>query len=207
MTEESCESNPVLLMIESMRSVRDFKPDEVEERKLRTILHAAVMGPSSGNSQPWEFVVLRDREKKRLVGDAVSARWHSTMDARIPKMPSKSRRLYEGASRLVDHTSDVPIVVLACLDLDRASKSEEARYASIYPAVENLMLAAWSLGLACCLTTHACSPSRGEEEVKGILGMPKNIKIAAFIYVGYPGRKHGIPSRLGLERVVHYDGW
>ncbi len=207
MARESQASNPTLLTIETMRSVRDFRPDPVEDEKIGRILRAAVMAPSSGNSQPWEFVVVRDQDKKRLVGRVVSERWHRAMDSRIARMPPESKRIFEGASRLVDHTSSVPVVILACLDLDRASRSEEARYASIYPAVQNLMLAAWSLGLASCITTHACSPSRGEGEVKGILGMPKNVKVAAFIYLGYPARKLGPPIRAGLERVVHYDGW
>ncbi len=129
------------------------------------------------------------------------------MDSRIAAMPPKDKRVYEGVTRLVDRTPGVPVIILACLDLNRASKSEEARYASIYPAVQNLMLAASSLGLGSCITTHACSAARGETEVKEILGIPSHVKIAALIYLGYPARPHGPPTRTGVDRVVHYDAW
>jgi nitroreductase len=200
-------SNPTLETIMTMRSVRDFKPDPVDDEKLRIILGAAVMAPSSGNSQPWEFVVIRDSDTKRRVEEVIRGRWHAAMDSRIAAMPPKERRLYEGSTRLVDRTSNVPVIILACVDLNRASKSEEARYASIYPAVENLMLAAWSMGLGACITTHGSSAARGEAEVKAILGIPGNIKIAALLYVGYPARQHHPPTRLGIEKVIHNDAW
>jgi nitroreductase len=204
---ESIGTNPTLQTIETMRSIRDFKPDTVEDDKIRAVLEAAVMAPSSGNTQPWEFVVVREEGKKRLVGNVISNRWHRLMDSYITTLPSKERRIYEGATQLVDHTSNVPVIILACLDLKRASKSEEARYASIYPAVQNLMLAAWSIGLGSCITTHACSVPRGETEVKEILGIPKHIKISALVYLGYPARPHRPPTRISFDQVVHYDAW
>jgi nitroreductase len=204
---ENAGDNPTIRTIKTMRSVRDFRPDPVEEHKVRAVLEAAVMAPSASNSQPWEFVLLRDEAKKRLVGKIVSDRWHEQMDARMRTMPPEAKRIYDSATELVDNTSAVPVVVLACLDLNRASKSEEARYASIYPAVENLMLAAWSLGLGSCITTHGCSVPRGETEVKQALGIPAHVKIAALVYLGYPARAHRPPKRPGIEKVVHRDGW
>ncbi|HUI01459.1 MAG TPA: nitroreductase family protein [Nitrososphaerales archaeon] len=204
---DSLGANPTLQTIATMRSVRDFKPDPVDDDKIRTVLEAAVRAPSSSNSQPWEFLVLRDAKVKRRVGEVVSARWHALMDAGMAKMPPDRRRIYDGATRLVDHTGTVPVVILACIDLNRASKSEEAKYGSIYPAVENLMLAAWSLGLGCCITTHGSSTARGEAEVKKVLGVPESIKVAAMIYMGYPSKKHRPPIRAAVDRVVHYDAW
>jgi nitroreductase len=200
-------ANPTLKTISTMRSIRDFRPDPVEEAKLRTVLEAAIRAPSSSNSQPWQFVVLRDVRVKRKVGEVISARWHALMDPAMAKMPPDRRRIYEGATRLVDHTADVPVVILACIDLNKASKSEEAKYASIYPAVQNLMLAAWSLGLGACITTHGCSASRGEPEVKEILGIPEGVKVAALVYLGRPAKPPKPPVRPGIERVVHYDSW
>lgn len=199
--------NPTIQTIETMRSVRDFKPDRVEDGKLLSILEAAIRAPSSGNSQPWAFIVVREKEKKRLVGRVISERWHELMDSRIAKMPSDTRRIYEGATTLVDSTADIPVIVLACIDMEKASRSEEARYASIYPAVQNMMLAAWSLGLGSCITTHASSPSRGEEDVKRILGIPRDVKIACLVYLGYPARPLGPPVRPGVGKFVHYEAW
>ncbi len=199
--------NPTLQTIGTMRAVRGFRPDPVEDEDVRTVLQAAVMAPSSGNSQPWEFVVIRDAGIKGRLGTIISDRWHRLMDSRIAKMPPDARRIYEGATRLVDSTAAVPVVILACLDLNRASRSEEARYASIYPAVQNLMLAAWSLGLGTCITTHGCSAPRGEAEVKKALGIPEHVKVAALVYLGHPARPHGPPVRAGVDQVVHHDAW
>jgi len=206
MTENAVD-NPTIRTIETMRSVRDFRPDPVEDHTVRAVLQAAVAAPSASNTQPWEFVLLRDEATKRLVGKLVGDRWHKLMDSYIRTLPPRTRRIYEGATRLVDDTSAVPVVVLACIDLERASKSEEARYASIYPAVQNLMLAAWSLGLGACLTTHGCSVPRGEAEVKEALGIPRHIKVAAMVYLGYPARAYRPPKRRDIEKVLHNDAW
>jgi len=204
---EPGDSNPTIRTMETMRAIRDFKQDRVEDAKLREIFEAAVMAPSSSNSQPWEFVVVRDPEKKAAVGAIISEKWHKLMDPNMESLPPDRRRLYEEVARLADNTAKVPVLVLACIDLNRASKSEEARYASIYPAVQNLMLAAWSLGLGTCITTHASSPQRGENEVKEALRIPKHIKVAALVYLGYPSKPPKPPTRVEAERAVHYDVW
>ena len=204
---EPGDSNPTIRTMETMRAIRDFKQDRVEDAKLREIFEAAVMAPSSSNSQPWEFVVVRDPEKKAAVGAIISEKWHKLMDPNMESLPPDRRRLYEEVARLADNTAKVPVLVLACIDLNRASKSEEARYASIYPAVQNLMLAAWSLGLGTCLTTHGCSPEHGENEVKEILSIPEHIKVAALVYLGYPEGALSPPKRRALGAFVHNEGW
>jgi len=83
------------------------------------------------------------------------------------------------------NSEKVPALVYCCLDLNRIGRGEEVRYASIYPAVQNLMLAAHAFGLGTCLTIHGSKPTRGEPEVKKILGIPENIKIACLVYMGY----------------------
>jgi hypothetical protein len=80
------------------------------------------------------------------------------------------RDVYDEATEMLRNTEKVPVIVYCCVDLNRVGKSEEVRYASIYPAVQNLMLAAHALGLATCLTVHGSTPTRGEPEVKKILG-------------------------------------
>ena len=69
------------------------------------------------------------------------------------------------------------------------------------------MLAAHALGLGTCLTVHGSTSTRGEPEVKKILGVPDHVKIACLVYMGYPTRKHGPPKRKPVENYVHYDAW
>jgi nitroreductase len=99
------------------------------------------------------------------------------------------------------------VIIYCCVDLNRVGKSEEVRYASIYPAVQNLMLAAYAIGLATCLTVHGSTPTRGEPEVKKILGIPEHVKIACLVYLGYPGSRLGRPKRKPIEKFTHHDQW
>ena len=189
-----------------MRAVRNFKPDPVEDDKVRLVLEAATKAASGGNSQPWAFIVVRGRERKLQVQKVISREWHKEMDVEIEGMPPKRRRMYQSAANLVDHTADVPVIILACLDLTKSGR-DELKYASIYPSVQNLMTAAWSLGLGTCLTTHGCSPEHGENEVKEILSIPEHIKVAALVYLGYPEGALSPPKRRALAAFVHNEGW
>lgn len=194
-----------LELIYSLRAVRDFREDEVDEEKMQKVIEAATMAPSAGNTQPWEFIVITSRKEKENLGKTFSATWHKRMDRIIPRMPAKTKKIYEAASRLVDSTEKVPALILVCLDLAKSSKAEESRYASVYPAVQNLMLAAKALGLGTCPTTHGVGADRGENEVKSMVGIPEGIKIVATIYLGFPARKYGPPHREPVR--IHYDKW
>lgn len=198
----------VLEAIHTLRAVRHFKPNAVEDEKIRTILDAAIRAPSGGNTQPWEFVVVTDPQLKQGIKQPIAEAWRALMKSpRIQALPPKVKAIYEEATELVEATEKVPALILACIDLNRASRSEEARYASIYPAVQNLMLAAHELGLGTCLTTHGSTPTRGEDEVKRVLGIPRDVKVACVIYLGYPARKLTPPKRRPIREVTHYNKW
>jgi nitroreductase len=199
--------NRFMDVILSLRTVRNFKTDQIEDEKISLILKAATSAPSSGNTQPWEFIVVKDFQIKKKIKNIISSTWRNHVINRLNEMDDKTRRVYDDATQLVDNSEKIPVIIFACLDLRKASKSEESKFASIYPAVQNLLLAAHSIGLGTCLTTHACTPSRGEEDVKSILGVPEYVKITALIFLGYPEKILGPPKRHELSTVVHIDGW
>jgi nitroreductase len=122
-------------------------------------------------------------------------------------MSPRVRDVYDEATEMLRNTEKVPAIICCCVDLTRVGKSEEVRYASIYPAVQNLMLAAHGLGLATCLTVHGSTPTRGEPEVKKILGIPDHVKVACLVYLGYPAVRLGRPKRKPIEKFVHHDRW
>jgi len=122
-------------------------------------------------------------------------------------MSERMRDVYDEATDMLRNTETTPVIIYCCIDLDRVGKSEEVRYASIYPAVQNLMLAAHALGLATCLTVHGSTPTRGEPEVKKLLGIPEHVKIACLVYLGYPAVRLGRPKRKLIEKFTHYDHW
>ena len=191
--------------INTLRSVRKFKPDPVPEDKLKIILESASKAASGSNTQPWEFVIVRDPKVKARLKEPMLRTWLERLAG--SGMSRRMRDVYDEATEMLRNTEKVPVIVYCCLDLDRVSKSEEVRYASIYPAAQNLMLAAHAQGLATCLTVHGSTPTRGEPEVKKILGIPEHVKIACLVYLGYPAVKLGRPKRKPVERFTHNDRW
>jgi len=195
----------VLEGINTLRSVRKFRMDPVPDEVLKKILEAASKAASGSNTQPWEFVVVRDPKQKAQLKDPMLRTWLQRLSN--SGMSDRMRVVYDEATEMLRNTEKVSVIVYCCVDLNRVGKSEEVRYASIYPAVQNLMLAAHALGLATCLTVHGSTPTRGEPEVKRILGVPEHIKIACLIYLGYPAVRLGRPKRKPVEKFLHYDHW
>jgi nitroreductase len=196
----------VLDGINSLRSVRKFKSDPIPEDKLKIVLESASKAASGSNTQPWEFVVVRDARMKARLKEPMLRTWLARL-AGSTGMSPRMRDVYDEATEMLRNTEKVPVIVYCCVDLNRVGKSEEVKYASIYPAVQNLMLAAQALGLATCLTVHGSTSTRGESEVKSILGIPEQVKIACLVYLGYPALRLGRPKRKPIEKFTHYDRW
>jgi nitroreductase len=196
----------VLEGISSLRSVRKFKPDPIPEDKLRVVLESASKAASGSNTQPWEFVVVRDAKMKARLREPMLRKWLERL-AGSSGMSLHMRDVYDEATEMLRNTETVPVIIYCCVDLNRVGKSEEVRYASIYPAVQNLMLTAHAIGLATCLTVHGSTPTRGEPEVKKILGIPEHVKIACLVYLGYPAVRLGRPKRKPIEKFTHHDHW
>ena len=196
----------------SQRSIHRFTPDPVSDEEITTILRAAVRAPSGGNSQPWHFLVVRDRDLKRRIGE-----YHgkATLEARRERgaAPPPASQPLLAADWLAQHMEDVPVLVLACVELNTRSSSpdEPSRDlftggANIYPAIQNLMLAARGLGLGTALTTRF---RRYEREIKELLGIPANVEVAALIPMGHPGEgEHfGGSRRKPVKEVTFYNRW
>ena len=192
--------------INTLRSVRRFKSDPVPNDAVTTILKAASKAASGSNTQPWEFVVVRDPKVKARLTEPMLETWLKRLGTG-PAMSGRLKEVYDEATEMLRNTEKVPVIIYCCIDLNRVSKSEEVRYASIFPAVQNLILAAHALGLGTCLTVHGSTPTRGEPEVKKILGIPNSVKIACLVYLGYPTVKLGPPRRRPIENYTHHDRW
>ena len=196
----------ILEGINTLRSVRKFKPDPVPEEGLRVILDAASKAASGSNTQPWEFVVVRETSVKARLKEPMLRAWLARLGGSTG-MSTRMRDVYDEATEMLSNTEKIPIIIYCCVDLNRVGKSQEVMYASIYPAVQNLMLAAHAIGLATCLTVHGSTSARGEPEVKRILGIPEHVKVACLVYLGFPAVKLGRPKRKPIEKFVHYDRW
>ena len=194
------------------RAIRRLAPDPIPDDDLSTIMWHATRAPSGTNRQPTRFVVLRDgpkaAEAKRLLGTAFRAGWTdkavsagyeagSAVDASTPKGRQRAAMQY-----FVDEFEQIPVVVLACMVRYRDPSPYEG--ASVYPACQNLLLAARALGYGGVITGwhHAVA-----DELRELLGIPDGAGLHACIPLGRPIGHHGPVRRLPLADVVFDDAW
>jgi len=198
-------NEPVSLFdaIYSQGAIRHFNTQPVSDEAVETILNAAIRAPSGGNRQPWRFLVIRDAAIKRQLGQWYLAAWQ----AAIASMETITQPYRYGAE-LAQQMATVPVLILACIDHGPAGTGPGpvTRGASIYPAVQNLLLAARALGLGTVLTTLH---TQYEREIKTLLRIPDTVETAALIPVGYPaeGVHGGRARRRPLSEVVFHERW
>jgi nitroreductase len=192
--------------IHSQRAIRRFNDEPVPDELVRKILDAAIRAPSGGNRQPWSFIVVTDTTVKLELGRLYKESWDQ---GGVSKMTSHAdfsiARVYTSAQYLADRMGEAPVLVLACIETGGGDTSITTG-SSIYPAVQNLMLAARGLGLGTVITTI----HKGREaEVKTLLGIPANVETAALIPMGFPGEgaRFGPTKRVPVDEVAHRDRW
>ena len=191
-------------VVRSQRGIRRYAPDPVPDEVVDRILQAAVWAPSGSNRQPWAFIVIRDREVKRRMGELYRA---GSAAARGEDPPPAAPPSDEEWADLSEHMEDVPVLIMCCFERwDTRGGRELLVGAHLFPAVQNLLLAASALGLGTRLTTIW---QHRDAEVKELLGLPENVEAIALIPLGYPGGgEHlGGSRRKSVADVTHYDRW
>ncbi len=195
--------------IYSLRAMRRLKPDAVPEADLRYIVDAATQAPSAVNNQDWAFVVVTDPEQRRRLGEIYRAIGRKVIRDRAlasGELPDEAERVYRRAMILVEHLGEAPALILVAVRGTPPTTAAEGSswFGSIYPAIQNLMLAARTRGLGTTLTTlHKLR----ENDVKAILGIPDAFETIALIPVGYPQGRWGRPLRGPSAEVTHWDRW
>lgn len=194
------------------RSIRRYTTEPIPDDVLNDVLWRASRAPSGSNRQPFRFVVLRDsdvaRRVKSILGEAFRAGWTSKSstdgyrhgsgtDSDSPK--SRQARAMQG---FVDDFERIPVVVLVCLDRYRDPSPYEG--ASVYPACQNLLLAARAHGFGGTLTMWHLAV---EDELRRELSIPSRVAISACITLGRPVGRHGPVRRRPLGETVFEDGW
>ncbi len=187
----------------TQRAIRQFKPDPVPDDLVHKLIESATKAPSGGNSQPWRFIVIRDAESKRVIGKYYKQAWDAAYGAR--SAATLESRVRTSAANLAEHMHEVPVLILACIEHD-GSPGTMGRGSSIFPAVQNLLLAARGLGLGSVITSLH---KRYEQEIKELLGIPENVETAALLPIGYPadGVTYGPTRRSPVEEVTYQERW
>jgi nitroreductase len=194
----------VFEVINTTRAMRRLKPDPVPDELIWKVLEAAIRAPSGGNRQPWSFVVVRDEETKRKIGEWYLEAWNATYGAVKDTVTADEQgaRMYSSADYLANHLAEVPVFIIATVRTAGVGTSPSGSY--IYPAVQNLMLAARALGLGTTLTTlHRAH----EADVVKLLGIPDGWETTCLIPMGYPKGKFGLGARKPVEHVTHWEKW
>lgn len=182
----------VARLFEHQRAIRAFSDRPVDDEVVREVLTAAIHAPSSQNGQPWRFIVVRDPEVK----DALSALYEECFaEVYGDNAPARA----DGRQPW----TQVPVLIVCCVETPN-NRSSLPTGASIYPAVQNLMLRARSLGLGTVLTTLY---RLRKAQMHEILGIPDGWDTAAIVPLGWPDRDYGKNRRPPLDTVVMHDRW
>ena len=204
------EGTDLFEIIQTTRAMRRLKPDPVPDELIKKILEAGSCAANGGNRQPWRFLVIKDqaikqqvqRYYKRAFDEVVGPRYLSSESP-----PGQNRRQYRrqhsAVSYLTEHFHEAPVWIVACLDEGEQTPTRSSG-GSIYPAVQNMLLAARALGLGGTLTSRHL---RYEAEVEAVLGLPPGVHSYAIIPIGYPLGNFGPVRRGPLADLVYEDRW
>ena len=190
------------------RAVRRYRDEPVDDDVLRRCLEAATWAPSGSNRQAWRFVVLRSPEARALLGPAYRRGWADMaggygVEKIDPDDNSPRARMGRTMQHFVNNFEEVPAYVLFCV-AQRERELLLSDGASIYPAVQNFLLAARAQGLGAVMTTWYLYC---EDELRALVGVPDDWLIAGLVTVGWPVGSHGPVRRRPLDEVAARDHW
>jgi nitroreductase len=191
--------------METCRAIRYLKPDPVPQALIEKVIYAATRASSPGNSQGWDFLVLRDRETKSRLGPVLRERLVPLVQS-MPTTPGSVTRMIRGAQHLLHEFENVPVWIIVCgrKVYPPGAATDQMVDAALYPAAQNLIVAARSLGLGTTFTTFQVAT---ESEMRKVLGIPDDVSIAVCIALGYPDRPFGPVKRKPVAEVIHWDRW
>ena len=193
------------------RAMRRLKPDPIPEELLKKLVDVGNHAPTGSNVQNVRWVVVRDPETKRLLAEENRKHITAYMAADpVVELPHHSQakrdRMREAVVWQMEHMHEIPALVIACLEFPEP-QSDAARAGGggyVWPAVQNVLLAARALGLGATPTTLGL---RDRARVKEILGLPETADAYCLVPVGYPMGNFGPVTRLPVEETLHWDQW
>jgi nitroreductase len=199
-------------VVTTTRAIRRYRPDPIPDEDLAAMFFAATRAPSGSNRQPFRFIVLRDgpvaTEARVVIGEAFRRMWgRKRTDDRYDEgtgvdRSSPKARMAATMEHFVEHVGEAPVIVVACVRHFHEGHFTEG--ASVYPACQNLLLAARDLGYGGVVTMwHRAA----ERRLADLLGLPEGVSIAATIPLGRPVGHHGPVRRLPLGEFVFEDRW
>ncbi len=209
-------SEPVIFeILGSTRAMKRLKPDPIPEELLRKMLDAGTKAPSGVNTQPWEFLVVRDPETKKWIQERYL---HVTQELFGPLVDSlegvdhPNSRMLRTVMHLAEHLQEVPVLLFVCghrdwpaaVPVEKRISKPPAPYGSIYPCVQNILLACRAVRLGASVTTMH---HMFEEELAHHLEVPEDVAVVTLLPIGFPQGRFGPVTRKPAEELTHFDRW
>jgi nitroreductase len=192
-------SDDLFAVVARQRACRTFSDAPVTDAEIAQLLEAATHAPSAENRQPWEFVVVRDPAARASIGDLTRRAWEA--HGRAFSESRLSPRLLADVDRgAMGGIAAAPVHIVVCADTERGLEVTVA--SSIFPAVQNLLLAATAIGLGSALTTITTS---FRSELATLLGLPPHVIPVAVVPVGRPAKPLGPPRREPFAEHTHRE--
>ncbi len=194
----------VMEAMETCTAMRYFKERAVPKEELEQLIYAATRASSPGNSQGWEFLVIDDPAIKAPIGEKVLEGMAPFFANRPPGQDGVEERMLQGAEHLAKNFAQVPawIVCMARKVYPPQAPQESFMHSSIYPAAQNLIVAARSMGIGTCFTTF---PGNAEPEIRALCNVPDDLHMFVYVAVGYPDRDFQPVRRKPVEDVVTWN--
>jgi nitroreductase len=200
-------SMPLEEVMTTQRAVRRLKPDPVPDGLVLRLIELALKAPTGSNAQNWEFVVVRDPAVRAKLARRNRQAWavYGRLGRRLTRQDPKMQRVLDAVQWQADHFEEIPVVVVACLRGLRSwfpPIATASYYGSIFPAVQNLLLAARAVNLGAALITL---PLWSTWAARRILGCPWSVQPCAVIPLGWPRGRYGPTTRRPVGDVVSLD--
>jgi len=200
-------SMPLDEAMQTQRAVRRLKPDPVDDELVLRLIELALKAPTGSNAQGWEFIVVRDPQVKAGLARLNRQAWglYGRIGRRRTQNNPKRRKILEAVQWQADHFEEAPVIVVACVRgvyFPLWHFPTTTYFGSIFPAVQNLLLAARAVNLGAALTTI---PLWNLVAVRRILGLPWRVTPCAVIPLGWPVGRYGPTTRKPVQEVVSFD--
>ncbi len=208
---------PLLEAMTTQRAVRRVLPDMVDDAVVLKCIELALQAPTGNDGQNWEFIVVKDRRAKELLAKRYRQAWqvqHRVVLRRAVARDESMAKIARAVQWQVDHFTEIPVLVVACLRLGvREGRlpfvrmphvAESGYWGSIYPSVQNLLLAARAMGLGASLITL---PLWSQTSARRALALPRAVTPCCIVPLGWPRGRYGPTTRKPVEQVVHLDAY
>lgn len=194
----------------TQRAVRRLRPDPVDDAIVLRLIELALKAPTGSNGQNWEFVVVKDAAVKERLAQRYREAWrvYGGVGQRVTRGNEAMEKVLRAVQWQVEHFAELPVLVVACLRGSRVPfvpappVVQSSYYGSIYPSVQNLLLAARAVGLGASLVTL---PLWSATAARTILGLPLTVHPACVVPLGWPVGRYGPTTRRPVGEVVHLD--